>query len=688
MWHKKYPYLNDANFIKLIDTQHLQKQYIKIILLDWDENPIQEIQGMATGGSISLNGNSAVRRTCSLTMSIKGEEFAISSSKNLISIGRKVFLEIGVKNQTNQYKDEYPIIWFPQGYFVFTQCTLTNSVNQVTTLSAQLKDKMCLLNGECGGVITATTQFDKWETIDKNGNIIISQPTIATIIRDAVNHIGGEQLGKILISDIDEKVKQILRWTGSSPLYKYTSGGNVEYTMDESKWDGSPSTKFEYGRDIGFAYTDFIYPNDLIANPGDNLCTAVLDKIKSFLGNFEYFYDILGNFRFQEIKNYLNTTQAFYDVAHINQDDYFIDIARGKSVYDFSDSKLITSFSNTPQYNHIKNDYVIWGQRKNISGIKIPIRYHLAIDKKPTIGNVYEVFYYPDTLNPSIETPHFTIKFDNKDALDASAPGAVGLYYQTLDNNNIYVWNPDGEGSFDLASNSDSGLIKIKTTDWRSELYFQGLEAENLGLAPNYYYAELKNEWPKLYDFKANKNDEDDFYTGDFIDNINEQPWAIDYWLDFIEPDCKIGGLNVNAIGRRSLVENKEDYNCVFEAEIPDEILIESSQDDTEQKIQECDARQQSYILVDSVVYSKISSGGTDNSCFDRVKNALYDYTSYNSAISIGVLPIYHLEPNTRITINSKENDMFGDYLIQSFSIPLTINGTMNISATQCNTKL
>jgi len=65
---------------------------------------------MATGGSISLNGNSAVRRTCSLTMSIKGEEFAISSSKNLISIGRKVFLEIGIKNQTNQYKDEYPII--------------------------------------------------------------------------------------------------------------------------------------------------------------------------------------------------------------------------------------------------------------------------------------------------------------------------------------------------------------------------------------------------------------------------------------------------------------------------------------------------------------------------------------------------------------------------------------------------
>ena len=166
MWRKNYSYLNDADFIKNIDTQHLQKQYVKITLLDWNENPIQEIQGLASGGSISVNGDSAVRRTCSLTMVVKGEEFAITSAKNLISIGRKAYIEIGVSNNTDKFKKEYPIVWFPQGMFVFTQCSLSTS-NSGTTLSAQLKDKMCLLNGECGGTFTQQVQLNYYPDVDR-----------------------------------------------------------------------------------------------------------------------------------------------------------------------------------------------------------------------------------------------------------------------------------------------------------------------------------------------------------------------------------------------------------------------------------------------------------------------------------------------------------------------------------------
>lgn len=89
---KSYPYLNNSDFIKLVDTEKLQNQFVKITLLDWDENPLQEIQGIATGGSISLNGNSSVRRTCSLTMAVKSiSDGAISDTKNLISINKKYF---------------------------------------------------------------------------------------------------------------------------------------------------------------------------------------------------------------------------------------------------------------------------------------------------------------------------------------------------------------------------------------------------------------------------------------------------------------------------------------------------------------------------------------------------------------------------------------------------------------------
>lgn len=78
-------------------------------------------------------------------------------------------------------------------------------------MSIQLKDKMCLLNGECGGVIPASVQFDKYETIDENGKYVIQRPTIYQIITELVNHLGGEQLSKIIIADVDTRIKQVMK---------------------------------------------------------------------------------------------------------------------------------------------------------------------------------------------------------------------------------------------------------------------------------------------------------------------------------------------------------------------------------------------------------------------------------------------------------------------------------------------
>jgi hypothetical protein len=83
-----------------------------------------------------------------------------------------------------------------------------------------------------------------------------------------------------------------------------------------------------------------------------------------------------------------------------------------------------------------------------------------------------------------------------------------------------------------------------------------------------------------------------------------------------------------------------------------------------------------------------LSIGGMHNSCFTEIKNMLWENTDYNASISIALVPIYHLEPNTRITINSNDADIHGDFMIESMSIPLTIGGTMSISASQVQTKL
>ena len=541
---------------------------------------------------------------------------------------------------------------------------------------------MCLLDGNCGGTIPASTQFDEYETVDENGNYIIEKPTIEQIIREGVNHFGGEQLGKILISDIDSRIKMVMRWVGTTPLYLIQEDNNYTMTTNYDQAYGKAYIMYEYGQDVGYIYTDFTYPKELIGNAGQAI-TNILDTIKNTLGNYEYFYDVYGNFRFQEIKNYLNTTQAKLEIDKLQGGDYLVDMSQGKIAYDFKDGKLITSYSNSPQFAKIKNDFIVWGVRKTSDNLTFPIRYHLAIDTKPEIGNIYEVFFYEDPED-GLTKAKAPVHYKSKLQLDKNK-GTAGTFYMTDDDKKIYKW--DGIDYTEL----DVTLEKVKTTDWRSELYLQGVAAEPLGTASNFYYTELSNEWPKLYDLKKDSYVDangDTIYIGDFRDEVIKNPSQIDYFLDFIDSSAAISQFSVSNIGRRSHVVNSNDINCVFEPAIPDFVIIEAGKDDTDDKRKECEDRNQAYIQVDSAIYSMLATGGISNGAFTEIKNLLYEFTSYNETVQIQAIPIYYLEPNIRIAIQDVESDISGDYMINSLSLPLDINGTMSISATRALEKI
>ena len=1212
---RNYVYLNDSDFLEKINSDRQQTQYVKITLLDWEENPIEEIQGLTTGGSINLNGDSAVRRTCNLSMYVYKENYMrITDPNNMISINKKVFLEVGLKNNTDKYTD-YDIIWQPQGIYVITACGTSHSTSGIT-LNINLQDKMCLLNGTCGGVLPSSIQFDRYDTIDESGAYVTLRPTIVQIIRELVNHWGNEQLGKIIIKDIDERIKCAMRWIGDTPIYAYSkegqyhmttnksevedsgeilgiSGngvltGNSDFTIDENGVLDYPSglytdsngnmkvvshnyTEYNWGEDVGYIFTDFTYPGDLIANPGDTICT-ILDKIKATLGNYEYFYDVDGNFHFQEIKNYLNITQATTDLNNMHNEQYLVDISKGQNVYNFKDSTLFTNYSNSPNYSNIKNDYVVWGIRQNTEGIKVPIRYHLAIDTKPQTGNIYNVFFYDDP-DDGLTKAKVPIEFVDKSHFPTK--GAEGCFYMDKTSSIIYKWDSEiedfvivsggeiepystksefpqtgeqgvvyvdnstaktynwgldktsehfrevqeeldelsttyyanlqgihsdientdgtisslqnslvevnntitpieqniakttnekneaerqkqrnldeadalqdqydedleqkpiveaeiadlndelaelidlnkatvngelidvtnaenanilsikvygkttqratpsmtrpiqvfpltgsisitastrtglentlyyylGSGNFALADdyiedgiltnnygkytllgyenwivttttsdyiefsydapieagvsattyssyfpntedcridvtgtmisvrvprsmnittkeefnnwiinsltqfaipvevyyklatsketeiasvgilktynpetiisndissqieltymtntysqeiadveaelrvqekklrtinkeiaelpdtiqthldiaqqltgdimvmeqnltrlnnqlaplearraeiveaitaqegykddyinqenvltydyNEDYAAIaatqyeyvetsliamdKVQTTDWRSELYLQGAAAEPLGVSSNYYYPELAAEWPKIYDMKKNHyldTQGNIIYTGGFKDEILANPSNMDYFLDFIDSDAAISQFNVNAIGRRSMVESNDGFNCVFEPVIPDYVIIESGQEDTREKREECEKKGQAYIQVEPAIFNTLATGGASNGCFEEVKMLLYNYTGYNEQINLSMIPLYYLEPNIRIGVRDIEADISGDFIIKTISLPLDVGSTMSVSATRAIEKL
>jgi hypothetical protein len=153
-------------------------------------------------------------------------------------------------------------------------------------------------------------------------------------------------------------------------IYDKTTGQNQDLNAYVAK--------INYGDTAGYRFTELTYPGDLIGAVGEVL-TSILDKVKTMLGNFEYFYDLDGQFIFQKKKTisteWLPIKTESDGQISINYDD---DVA-----YTFNGGVLVTTFNNNPQLGNLRNDYSVWGERIGVSGKALPVHMRYAIDKKP-----------------------------------------------------------------------------------------------------------------------------------------------------------------------------------------------------------------------------------------------------------------------------------------------------------------
>lgn len=758
---KNYPYLKDIDFLNKIYGQHNKTTYVTITVLDWKERPVKEIQGKVISGSISVNGSSSTRRTANLSVYIQKADELYQNIDSLFSINKKISIETGVRNgfRHQGLYSSYPIIWFPFGVYITQNYSINRDGSNGITLSLSLGDKMSLLNGDAGGTIPASTNFESIDTVGPDGELHSEWIKINQLIPELVNHFGGEDLNKIIVNDIPNRIKQCLKWRGANPLYLLTNitqdGKSYIYTtiginrVNQQDWR---MKKIPYNYDAGYTYTDFVYPGELVGAPGDSVCT-ILDKIKNTLGNYEYFYDVFGNFVFQEIKNYMNTTEwrtaleaYFRSPANTYLPPYTKEQRITTSVYDFSKNDFVISYNNNPKFNMIKNDFVVWGVRKTSTGIQLPCRYHLAIDKRPEIiaGNHYYVrqqICFDTSMYDQIRRAHIIKQdFNNLAALKAQVPhGIVGDYYYVhgsgqanTNEKGVYTWisnieeyekmlknykessgtstQVSSEETDDTSETVTAGYLRMPyatckeypdpipggtskdtyyfmlkdDTDWRNILYFNGLIASSVsGTDAGYYWAELCNEWPKVYDV------ENDHFYRDVLDC----PTGLDWWLDIIDNDSELGKFSVENIGRRSYAKVESDCNCVFEPDIPDIVMVDVQSEeaiDTRSQKTISELRELGLIPVQIAqpIYDSLATGGTYNSCYQNVRQLITDYTDYNENINVTCLPIYHLEPNTRVTFNDPKSGVIGDYMIDSISFSLGNNGTMNISARKCIEKI
>lgn len=222
--------LLDKAFLKKLDFNRNKEVYVRLVSLNWDENPIAEITSNVASGSISIDTKSTVRRTCNITLVTNTDTARIDETNWTLRTKFKVF--VGVENHIDdRYED---MIWFPQGTFVITSfnCTLNQSGY---TLNIQGKDKMCLINGDVGGSLFAAHEFSMIYVTKSDGTIEKDYIPIYDIIREAVHNYAQEPYWNIVINDLDSCAVELIDYIGDdSIMYIYT-----QHSVTNA--DGSPT---------------------------------------------------------------------------------------------------------------------------------------------------------------------------------------------------------------------------------------------------------------------------------------------------------------------------------------------------------------------------------------------------------------------------------------------------------------
>lgn len=659
----------DKNFLLQLDSYPFREVYVRLTLLTWDERPIQHIEGRATGGSINIDGNSTLRRTCSFTLTASS---GLTLNENW-ALHHKFILEIGLKNYINSNYDD--IIWFKQGLFIITQFSNSLATNNYT-INISGKDKMCLLNGDINGKLPNETNFGVLEKRLDDGSREFEDIPIETIIKEAVIKFAHEPLQNIIINDLPDSGLFLMEYRGKDSGYIIINNDSNISAVADFTFDGEtvcydesnnkitlntiphylklndiineveeemPTVitfsigdnkkykvvKLSFGELAGYKLTELTYAGDLIASVGDNL-TLVLDKIKNMLGNFEYFYDIDGKFVFQRKKDYLNVVPN----KLVNTDsliDVYVNPEFNEIVYDFS-SNILTQLSNNPDITKIKNDFSIWGQRKGISGAEIPIHIRYAIDKKPIAYTNYT-------------GERFDInEYDWREL----------IYQMAID----YKNNRDNDDFINKIKVNDKKIINGKT----------GYEQ---------YYVDMEGFWRDLYNVYKT---EDDRIVKEWL--IKDNTMELNFWFDFLDvnEEDPLYQCSISQIGDRIEVVDSNDLKAIYYGEVP-MIIYQTPQEKKENEEKFSIKTGYVYISIPEQMSDlfKVSSKGS--SIFDKLSNVLYEGTYFHNQISFNSIPIYYLEPNNLILVDNKDIGISGKYLINRISYQLNYSGTMSIQA-------
>lgn len=159
-------------------------------------------------------------------------------------------------------------------------------------------------------------------------------------------------------------------------------------------------------------------------------------------------------------------------------------------------------------------------------------------------------------------------------------------------------------------------------------------------------------------------------------------PQQLNFWFDFLDKDAEMMKYSVHSIGDRTKALNDNEIKAIYFRDAPNVLFYYNDEpvDKNETGF--------NYVVIDDSLKELFSASAQGKSAFDQLDNYLYNYAYCIESVNINAIPVYYLQPNTRIFINDTVSGINGEYIVSRITLPLNYNGMMTLTATRAPERL
>lgn len=393
----------NADYISLVKASVIKPKF-KIELLDLYENTIGEITkdiSVDNSGSISINYQQGVRRSCSFTLSDTFGKYRPMSNDNIFGFNTKFKIYVGLENiQTGE------TYWFSQGIFYTTNPTSSHA-NSNKTVTVNGVDKF--------GIFTSDTGYNQLE----GTYIVPAKSKLYAVVKDILSL----ELGNGYM--IDPKEPHI-----DAEFINY----ELPYDIKKSPGSYMGDILIELGNVLG---ADIFYDTNGILN----ITSGTTDITYSKQSSIWDFSDVLPEYSNGSVS--LNTIDAINIVKvvgnQVNDSEIYIGNAEnhnplsptaiekiGRKIY-YEESANLPNQARADEYaRYVLNSKSIIQTAIGFSSTLIP---HLDVNRVITITDDYYKYEQERFIIQSI-----TLPLDSKTLMSISCNNIASLPYYDLRN--------------------------------------------------------------------------------------------------------------------------------------------------------------------------------------------------------------------------------------------------------------